>query len=272
MISSIMLRSLLLLLLVALTTTSADARSSRSKRRAQDSQAADESAGKANATPAPESAAAPVQAAPTLAATAATAATAAPASGEPTANPAGAAPSGSAKAAGPAEPPRKLTQEEVESTLSEASTLFKSGQHEQAARKLLLVYDTSPQPILLFNAGQAFRRAKLPRDAKDCYVRFLEAAPQSPLGPEVRGYVRDMDTLIEMQQREQDISLQLKQEQAAATSAQQALQKERSTPVYKRSWFWVTMISVGVAVVAGVTVAGAIGSRTKADLTVNISN
>lgn len=266
MISSIMLRSLLLLLLVALTATSADARSSRSKRRAQDSQAADESAGKPSATPSPESASTPAQAAPT------TTTTAAPASGGPTANPASAAPSGSANIAGPADPPRKLTPAEVESTLSEASTLFKSGQHEQAARKLLLVYDTSPQPILLFNAGQAFRRAKLPRDAKDCYSRFLDAAPQSPLGPEVRGYVRDMDTLIEMQQREQDISLQLKQEQAAATSAQQALQQERSTPVYKRTWFWVTMVSVGVAVIAGVTVGGAIGSRTKADLTVNINN
>ncbi len=257
-----MLRALFIIGLIVLSSGPSEARRSKSKHSADTSQQAAEQTGAGKETD-------PAKAAPVPSSQVqAPQATAAPAS--PANTTAGAAKADSSPPVSPADPPHKLSPTEVESTLADASNLFKAGQHEQAAKKLLLVYDTSPQPLLLFNAGQAFRRAKLPKEAKDCYVRFLEVAPQSPLVPEVRGYVRDMDTLLEMQQREQEISLRLKQEQAAATSAQQALQKERSTPVYKRGWFWVVMGSVGLVVITGVGVGGFIGQRTKADLAATI--
>jgi len=164
----------------------------------------------------------------------------------------------------------KLSKPAIDATLAEASALFKAGQHLEAAQKLMLVYDTDPQPLLLFNAGQAYRRARRPQEAKDVYLRFLAAAPNSPLVPEVRGYVRDTDTLIELQAREQQIAIQLEKEKAAATSAQQALQKERSAPIYRRSWFWVGIGTVGLAIIGGGTAGLFIRERTKADAQVEI--
>ena len=79
-----------------------------------------------------------------------------------------------------------------------------------------------------------------------------------------------MDTLLELQQREQQISLQLQQEKEVATSAQQALQQERSRPIYKRPLFWGLVAGLGVAVLAGVTAAGVIGVRVQADVKADI--
>jgi tetratricopeptide (TPR) repeat protein len=170
----------------------------------------------------------------------------------------------------PTQAPGRLSKPEIDATLVEASALFKAGKHLEAAQKLMLVYDTDPQPLLLFNAGQAYRRARRPQEAKEVYLRFLEAAPNSPLVPEVRGYVRDTDTLIELQAREQQIAIQLEKEKAAATSAQQALQKERSAPIYRRSWFWVGIGAVGLAIIGGGTAGLFIRERTKADAQVEI--
>jgi tetratricopeptide (TPR) repeat protein len=249
-----------IILVLVLTTNQAEARRSRSPSPGASSQPAEERTNDA----APKQPSGPHEPAPKTPS----------ASTEPppstAAQPAVETPSAGSAAGSQSAPPSKLNPADVDSTLAEATALFKAGQHEQAARKLLLVYEVSPQPILLFNAGQAFRRAKLPRDAKDCYVRFLEAVPQSPLGPEVRGYVRDMDTLIEMQRHEQEISLKLVQEQAAATDAQQALQKERSKPVYKRAWFWAVLDSVGVAAIAGLSFGAFVGSATQADVKADI--
>lgn len=166
---------------------------------------------------------------------------------------------------------RPKTKAEVEAALAEASALFKAGQHVQAADKLMAVYQSSPQPIYLFNAGQAYRRAKLPVQAKGAYQRFLDTAPTHPLAPEVRGYVRDMQTLEEMQRHEQQISLQLQQEKAEATSARQALLQEKSTPIYKRPLFWGLMAGVSLAVFSGAIVLGVIRERANADYQLELS-
>jgi len=179
-----------------------------------------------------------------------------------------AAPSGSPSQT-TAAPPR--TKAEIDAALADANSLFKAGQHVEAADKLLLIYAASPQPIYLFNAGQAYRRAKRPAQAKDAYQRFVDTAPGHPLVPEVRGYLRDMQTLEEMQRHEQQISLQLQQEKADATFARQALQQERSTPLYKRPMFWGVVAGVGLALVAGGIAGSFVLSRVAADSRVEIS-
>ena len=183
--------------------------------------------------------------------------------------PSGAMPSPPAQSADEL-PKKPRTKAELDATLVEAATMFKAGQHVEAADKLMLVYESDPQPLLLFNAGQAYRRAKRPKQAKEAYQTFLSVAPNHSLCPEVRGYVRDMDTLLELQQREQQISLQLQQEKEVATSAQQALQQERTKPIYKRPLFWGLVAGLGVAVIAGVTAAGVIGVRVQADVKADI--
>ena len=193
----------------------------------------------------------------------------APATTAAPAMPSGAMPSPPAQSADEL-PKKPRTKAELDATLVEAATMFKAGQHVEAADKLMLVYESDPQPLLLFNAGQAYRRAKRPRQAKEAYQTFLSVAPNHSLGPEVRGYVRDMDTLLELQQREQQISLQLQQEKEVATSAQQALEQERSRPIYKRPLFWGLIAGLGVAVIAGVTAAGVIGVRVQADVKADI--
>jgi len=196
------------------------------------------------------------------------AASAPPASAGVTAEAAPAAPAAPAAATAPT-PPR--TKAEIDAALADANSLFKAGQHVEAADKLLLIYAASPQPIYLFNAGQAYRRAKRPTQAKDAYQRFVDTAPDHPLVPEVRGYLRDMQTLEEMQRREQQISLQLQQEKADATFARQALQQERSTPLYKRPMFWGVVAGVGLALVAGGIAGSFVLSRVAADSRVEIS-
>ena len=94
-----------------------------------------------------------------------------------------------------------MTKAEIDASLAEASALFKAGEHVAAADRLLRIYESAPQAIYLFNAGQAYRRAKRVPQAKQAYARFLDTAPNHPLAPEVRGYLRDIDTLEEMQKK-----------------------------------------------------------------------
>lgn len=50
-------------------------------------------------------------------------------------------------------------------------------------------YQMSPQPLLLFNIAQLYRKSGQVERALTYYERFLKEAPQSELAPEVREYV-----------------------------------------------------------------------------------
>ncbi len=144
---------------------------------------------------------------------------------------------------------RKLSKAEIDEVKAQASAAFQAGKYTEAAEILRRVYESDPQPLYLFNAGQAYRKGDKPREAKAAYEQFLSVAPQHKLAPEVSGYIRDMDTILSTQKKAQEISLELDKEKAEATFARQALQQERSTPIYKKPLFWAT-VAGGVVIVA----------------------
>lgn len=112
-----------------------------------------------------------------------------------------------------------------------AARLFRDNQFIEAAELLQLAYQYDARPILLFNAGQAYRKAERAAEAKSLYEQFLVAAPQHALVPETRGYLRDMEALIAMQLRAQQVALALEEQLAAQQSSEKqaalALSQER---------------------------------------------
>jgi tetratricopeptide (TPR) repeat protein len=157
---------------------------------------------------------------------------------------------------------------------------FQNKEFLQAAEELQTAYAIEPKPLLLFNIGQAYRRAGRPQEALAAYERFVREDPTSTLRPETEGYCNDMRTLIAEQERKAQVEKALvneqqrAQKQAAALadeqergrSTQQALtlerqrnERERRRPLYRRPWFWgvlgAAVVAVGTSVALGVTLA-----------------
>lgn len=163
-------------------------------------------------------------------------------------------------------PAAPLAKGEIDGAKAQAGAHFQAGRYRDAADLLLRVFEADPQPLYLFNAGQAYRKGDLPGEAKATYERFLDVAPNHKLAPEVRGYVKDMDTLLATQKKAKEISLELDKEKAEAQFARQALQQERSTPIYKRPLFWGLMGTGLLVVLGGVAVTVATISAGRSDL------
>ena len=163
-------------------------------------------------------------------------------------------------------PAAPLAKGEVDAAKTQAASHFQAGRYREAAELLLRVFDADRQPLYLFNAGQAYRKGDLPNEAKATYERFLDVAPNHKLAPEVRGYVKDMDTLLATQKKAKEISLELDKEKADAQFARQALLQERSTPIYKRPLFWGLMGTGLLVVLGGVAVTVATISAGRSDL------
>ncbi|HNN92605.1 MAG TPA: tetratricopeptide repeat protein [Pseudomonadota bacterium] len=144
---------------------------------------------------------------------------------------------------------RKLNKAEIDEAKAQASAAFQAGRYTEAAEILRRVYESDPQPLYLFNAGQAYRKGDKPREAKTAYEQFLVVAPKHKLAPEVSGYIRDMEALLLTQKKAQEISLELDKEKAEAMFVRQALQQERGTPIYKKPLFWAGLAG-GVIVVS----------------------
>ena len=177
---------------------------------------------------------------------------------------------GQAQGQAPA-PPAASEPSTVDAFVARAAQRFQQGEYLLVVEDLQKAYALEPRPLFLFNLGQAYRRAQRPREASDCYQRFLDAAPGHELVPEARGYLTDMKLLLLEQERgelarqalaleQQRAEAQLRAErtraeaQAAQLQAQlqeQAkAQRERADrPFYKKPWFWGvtgTVLAVGV--------------------------
>lgn len=183
------------------------------------------------------------------------------------------------------EPPpvgAEMSPSDAKAAQARAAQLFRDGHYPEAADLLRLAYLGDPRPILLFNAGQAYRKAEHPVPAKEMYEAFLRVAPDHALAPETRGYVKDMEALIATQHRTREVeqaaavaaqkaALEIEKKRGEAQRAQAELEKTQaqlqslSKPVYRRPGFWA---AIGVGVIA-VVVAGAVGgfvaARTRTD-------
>ena len=130
--------------------------------------------------------------------------------------------------------------------VSYARQMFARQDYPAAAEALERAYSREPRPIYLFNAAQSYRKAERYSDATRCYERFLIFAPKHTLAAEARDHLRTLQVLQEQQQKRREIELAIEQ-------TQQQLEKEKSTAVYKRPWFWIALSSA-VAGTIGVVV------------------
>ncbi len=152
--------------------------------------------------------------------------------------------------------------------VTKARQFFQQRKFAEAAQALQRAYAFDPNPLFLFNAGQAYRKAELRKEALEMYQRYLEVDEKGPLAAEARGYVNDLQALLKAQERLQETQVELISKESTAKQTQEALEaekrksqlieaalkKEKEKPVYKRTWFIVgaSILGVGALSLAGV--------------------
>lgn len=88
-----------------------------------------------------------------------------------------------------AETPDKETARQFRAQIERAMSCFRDGDTACALDGYDKAYQLNPQPLLLFNLAQIYRKSGQVERALAHYQRFLQEAPQSELAPEVREYV-----------------------------------------------------------------------------------
>lgn len=143
-------------------------------------------------------------------------------------------PTADTEAAAPDEPAPADSESQpaqARTTQARAARLFRVGQYTEAAALLQQAYRDDPRPIFLFNAGQSYRIAQQPAEARALYEQFLTAAPTHTLAKEARAYLKDMEALLAMQQRTREVALELEEQLSATRNHKQqalaALEQER---------------------------------------------
>jgi len=76
-------------------------------------------------------------------------------------------------------------------------THFTLGEFEAAAKEFEQAYQYEPAPLLLYNAGQSWRRADQPEKALAYYRKYMETAPNAPERAEVEQYIAGLRERIE---------------------------------------------------------------------------
>ena len=149
---------------------------------------------------------------------------------------------------------------------------FKAGLYAEALADYQAGYAAAPLPGFLINVAQCQRRLGELAKARATYQKFLMVAPDSPLVPEVKRLIADLDQMLSDEEAAAK-EAPAKEEPAlvvlpAATppvepastatvtlTAQPAPQAAR--PLWKRWWVWGM---VGAAVAAGTVTAFALSS------------
>jgi hypothetical protein len=144
--------------------------------------------------------------------------------------------------AAPSEPP--AANASGRAFWSYARARFERGDYSAAAAALEQAYTREPLPVLLFNVGQAYRKASRYAEALEAYERFLKVAPaKDALALDAADYIRTLRLLMAQEQRQKQIVLAMEQ-------TQEELQRFRKPPLYKRAWVWVTVAGAAATVVA----------------------
>lgn len=161
-----------------------------------------------------------------------------------------------------------------------ALALYQAQKFEDSIPEFKAAYEQLPNPGLLFNLAQAYRKAGHPREAIEYYDRYLSAAPQlnEEMRHKVDSYLAEArNTLaaleLEMKRRlaEEKAAHEHEPEPAAprpppsapapAPAAELAVLNAPAAPparpLYKRWWLWTAVAGAAVtaAVITGVAVA-----------------
>jgi tetratricopeptide (TPR) repeat protein len=133
--------------------------------------------------------------------------------------------------------------EQVRQLVARARTSFNAGQYAVAAQELEAAYKLKPNANYLFSIAQCQRRAGHHREARSLYQRFLSESPETPLKLETTNYISELNILI---------------------TQDDAIEKERKRPVWKKPWFWGVVGSATVAAAVALGVGLGVGLKDKA--------
>lgn len=156
-----------------------------------------------------------------------------------------------------------------------ALALYQAQKFEDSIPEFKAAYEQMPNPGLLFNLAQAYRKAGHPREAIEYYDRYLSAAPQ--LNEEMRHKVDSY--LAETRNTLAALELEMKRRLAEDKAAREPEPEPTAPPprspppelavvtapitapaappppIYKRWWLWTAVGGVATAaVIAGVAV------------------
>lgn len=95
-----------------------------------------------------------------------------------------------AQAAAP--PPTPEAQAAAKRHYKQARHAYDLGRFEDAIREFEAAYEAMPAPEFLFNLAQSHRQLGHCREALFFYGRFASSRPDSPLMPDVQGYVTEL--------------------------------------------------------------------------------
>ena len=157
----------------------------------------------------------------------------------------------------------------------DGSKLYDLGKFRDAAREYEEAYKYKPDPVLLFNIGQAYRAAGDSGEAITAYKSYLRRVPEARNRAEVEAHISKLQKLIEEQRATQPspaptgaipptgatLGTPVPPVGSNALTAAPASPEEKM-PVYKKWWLWT---AVGGALVVGGAVALAVAYTTPKD-------
>lgn len=82
--------------------------------------------------------------------------------------------------------------------VAQAAQRFQEGRYDDAIAAFEAAYAIKQDPALLFNMGNAHRRAGHLEDALATYQRLLAVDPETPQRAEVRGYMAELRTRLDL--------------------------------------------------------------------------
>jgi tetratricopeptide (TPR) repeat protein len=153
---------------------------------------------------------------------------------------------------------------------------FKAGAFDDALAAYQAGYDAKPLPGVLVNIAQCQRRLGDLKAARATYQKFVLVAPDSPLLPQVRSMIAEIDALLEKSASEKPSAAaeeEAKPPEPAATPVPAAARREQPAAVLaapatepraeseaprRRWWLWGALgaVVVGGAVTAFVLSTG----------------
>ncbi len=146
---------------------------------------------------------------------------------------------------------------------------FKAGDYDSSIAAYWAAYALKPQPIIVFNAAQAYRKAGRWAEAVTLYERYLRQEPNAPLLSEVQAYIAESKERLQAKQSNVERETAERLAQANTVLAEHLAeireldrqlttihQTQKPKPVYRRGWFWglIGAVTVGIALGVGLGV------------------
>lgn len=173
-------------------------------------------------------------------------------------------------------------EREARAHFQSGETHFKAGQYEEALTEYQAGYDAKPLPGFLVNIGQCQRRLGDLKSARATYQKFVLVAPDSPLVPQVKSMMAEIDGLLVSSDKSKPAPEEDAKPEAAATTTALAAppapkpEAETAAPVLvaraapagdapaaapeKKSHRWWLWAALGAVVVGGAVTAYALTS------------